>query len=162
MVVKVYPGVFICSLLQVCSANVNLCVKFNGCLCQAGLYIRWLWMANTEQYNKVTLYCAHKSCANIGGQQWVAKKWNSWIDLKKKKKSVVIQLDPLVRMDVTKELPHKLKYSMCISNYTQTTFFYFGRFLKKLGVQISPITKGSIYHIEYMSVQPFTMGMDWP
>ena len=52
---------------------------------------------------------------------------------------------------------------MCISDYMQTTFFHRGRFLKKLAdVQYSFITKGSIYHIKYMSIQPFTMEEDWP
>ncbi len=52
---------------------------------------------------------------------------------------------------------------MCISDNMQTTFFYLGRFLKKLADdQISSITKGSIYHIKHMSIQPFTMAMYWP
>ena len=40
---------------------------------------------------------------------------------------------------------------MCISDYMQTTFFYLGRFLKKLADdQCSSITKGSIYYIKHM------------
>ncbi len=47
---------------------------------------------------------------------------------------------------------------MCNSDYVQTTFFYLGRFLKKLADdQCSSITKFSIYHIKYMSIQPFTI-----
>ncbi len=60
-------------------------------------------------------------------------------------------------------LPHKVQiYSMCISDYMQTTFFYLGRVVKKLADdQCSSITKGSI-HIKQLSIQPFTMGVDWP
>ena len=51
---------------------------------------------------------------------------------------------------------------MYILNYIQTTFFL-GRFLKKLADDhFCSITKDSIYHIKYMSIQPFTMGVDWP
>ncbi len=47
-------------------------------------------------------------------------------------------------------LPHKLKCSIYISDFIQTTFFYLGRFLKKLADdQCSSITKGSIYHINH-------------
>ena len=49
---------------------------------------------------------------------------------------------------------------MCISDYIQSTFFYFERFLKKLADdQCPPITKGSIYHIKHMCIQPFTLGV---
>ena len=59
--------------------------------------------------------------------------------------------------------PTKKKHSMCISKYMQTTFFYLGKFLKKsTDDQCSPRTKDSIYHIKHMSIQPFTMGVDWP
>ncbi len=52
---------------------------------------------------------------------------------------------------------------MCISNYVQTTFFYLRQFLQKLeDDQCALITKGSIYHIKCMSIQPFAMGVDWP
>ncbi len=52
---------------------------------------------------------------------------------------------------------------MCVSNYMQTTVFYLGRFLKQIADdQCSSITKGNIYHIKHMSIQPFTMGVDWP
>ena len=50
---------------------------------------------------------------------------------------------------------------MCISDYMQTTFFYLGRFLKKLADdQCFLISKGSIDHIKHMSIQPFTMDVD--
>ena len=50
---------------------------------------------------------------------------------------------------------------MCISDYMQTTFFYLGRFIKKLADdQCSSITKVSIYHIKHMSIQPFTMRLE--
>ena len=59
--------------------------------------------------------------------------------------------------------PTKLKCSMCISDYMEATFFYHGRYLKKLADdQCSLITKGSIYHIKHMSIQPFTKGVNWP
>ena len=52
---------------------------------------------------------------------------------------------------------------MWISDYIHTTSFYLGRFQKKLGDdQCSSITKGSIYHIKYMSIQFFTMEVDSP
>ncbi len=45
----------------------------------------------------------------------------------------------------------------------QTTFFYLERFLKKLADDhCSSITKGSIYHVKHMYVQPFTTVVDWP
>ncbi len=45
----------------------------------------------------------------------------------------------------------------------QTTFFYLERFLKKLaGDQCSSITKGSIFLIKHMYIQPFTTVVDWP
>ncbi len=41
-------------------------------------------------------------------------------------------------------------------------FFYLGRFLKKLADdQYSSITKGSIYCINQMYIQPFTTVVDW-
>ncbi len=40
---------------------------------------------------------------------------------------------------------------MCISHYMQTTFFYLGRFLKKIADDQSfSISKGSIYHIKHV------------
>ena len=52
---------------------------------------------------------------------------------------------------------------MYISDCTQTTFFYLGRFQKKIpDDQCSSITKGSIYQIKHMAIQPFTMGVDSP
>ena len=38
---------------------------------------------------------------------------------------------------------------MCVFDYIQTTFFYLGRFLKKLADdQCFSMTKGSIYHYQ--------------
>ncbi len=46
--------------------------------------------------------------------------------------------------------------SICIPDYMQSTFFYLGRFLKKLSDdQCSSITKGSIYHIKHMYIDLF-------
>ncbi len=60
-------------------------------------------------------------------------------------------------------LPHQVKRSICISDFMQTTFFYLGRFLKKLADdQWSSITKGSIYHIKHIYIQPFTTVVEWP
>ncbi len=51
---------------------------------------------------------------------------------------------------------------MCISDYIQSTSLYLGQFLKKLADdQCSSITVICIYHIKHMSLQPFTMGVDW-
>ncbi len=50
---------------------------------------------------------------------------------------------------------------MCISDYTQSTFFYLRKFLKKSDDQWSSTTKGSII-MKHMSIQPFTMGVDQP
>ncbi len=59
--------------------------------------------------------------------------------------------------------PTKQKHSICISDPMQTTFFYLGRFLKKLADhQCSSITKGSIYHIKHTYIQLFSMEVDWP
>ncbi len=55
------------------------------------------------------------------------------------------------------------KCSICIWDFTQTTFFYFERFLKKLADdQYSSITKGSIYNFKHVYIQPFTTVVDWP
>ncbi len=44
----------------------------------------------------------------------------------------------------------------------QNTFFCIGKFLKWLaGDESSSITKGSIYYIKHMYIQPFSMGVDW-
>ena len=60
------------------------------------------------------------------------------------------------------DCPTKKKCSMCISDYMQATSFNLGRFLKKLADdQCSTIAKGSIYHIKHMSIQPFTIEVDW-
>ncbi len=60
-------------------------------------------------------------------------------------------------------LPHKVKTQYLHFNFMQTTFFYLERFLKKLAEdQCSFITKGSIYHIKHMYIQPFTTVVDWP
>ena len=51
----------------------------------------------------------------------------------------------------------------CISDFMKSTFFYIERYLKKLADdQYSSITKGSIYHIKHMYIQPFTTIVDWP
>ncbi len=43
------------------------------------------------------------------------------------------------------------------------TFFYLEKFLKKLADNQCPtITKGSIYHIKHMSIQPFTKLVEGP
>ncbi len=58
-------------------------------------------------------------------------------------------------------LPQKVKTQYGISDYMQTTFFYLGRFLKKLADdQSASITKGSIYHIKLVHTT-FYMGVDW-
>ncbi len=50
-----------------------------------------------------------------------------------------------------------------MNNIIKATFFYLGRFLKKLADdQYSSITKDSIYHIKHMYIQPFTTIVDWP
>ena len=52
---------------------------------------------------------------------------------------------------------------MCILDGMQSTFFCLGKFLKKLAdSQCSSITKGSIYYIKHMYIQPFSMEVDWP
>ena len=54
----------------------------------------------------------------------------------------------------------------CLHNYrfhANYTFFHLGKFLKKLADdQCSSITKGSIFYIKHMYIQPKTMGVDWP
>ncbi len=57
-------------------------------------------------------------------------------------------------------LPNKVK-TQCISDCMQTTYFYHGKFLKKkVSNQWSSVTKGSVYHVKHMSIQPFTMRVD--
>ena len=52
---------------------------------------------------------------------------------------------------------------MCILDHTLGTFFCLGKFLNKLADdQCSSVAKGSIYHINYMLIQLFTMGVDRP
>ncbi len=52
---------------------------------------------------------------------------------------------------------------MCISDYTQTTFFYLGRFLKKWADDhCSSILKAVSTISSIMSMQLFTIGVDWP
>ena len=47
-----------------------------------------------------------------------------------------------------------------VKNLYLFTFFYLGRFLRKLADdQYSIITKESIYHIKHMYIQPFTTEM---
>ncbi len=51
---------------------------------------------------------------------------------------------------------------MCISDHMQGTFFCLGKFLKKLADnQCFSITKGSIYYIKHMYIQPFNTEVDW-
>ena len=58
--------------------------------------------------------------------------------------------------------PKKLKCSMCSLDNTQSTFFSLRNFLKKLSDdQTSSVTKGSIYYIKRMYIQPFSMEVDW-
>ncbi len=58
--------------------------------------------------------------------------------------------------------PTKQKCSICILDYTQNTFFCLGKFLMWLADdQSSSITKGSIYYIKHMYIQPFSMEVDW-
>ncbi len=55
------------------------------------------------------------------------------------------------------------KRSICISDFMQSSFFYIDRFRKKLADdRCSSITKGSIYHIKHMYIQPLTREVDWP
>ncbi len=65
-------------------------------------------------------------------------------------------------MFVLETLPYKVKTQHVLFRLHTTTFFYLGKFLKKLVDQCSSITKDSIYHIKHMSIQPFTMGVNWP
>ncbi len=59
--------------------------------------------------------------------------------------------------------PTKYKCSMCILDHMHGTFFCLGKFLKKLADnECSSITKGSIYYIKHMYIQPFSMEVDWP
>ncbi len=51
---------------------------------------------------------------------------------------------------------------MCTLDHMQSTFFCLRKFLKKLDNLWSSITKGSIYHIKNMYIQPFSMVVDWP
>ena len=70
---------------------------------------------------------------------------------------------PLILISSLDNSDLQSKNAVCIyiSDYIQNTFFYLGRFLKKLADnQCSPITKGSIYLIKHTSIKPFTMGKD--
>ncbi len=59
-------------------------------------------------------------------------------------------------------LPHKVKMHVCISDNIQTTFYYHGRFLNILADDYSfAITRGSTSTISNMSIQPFTLRVDW-
>ncbi len=59
--------------------------------------------------------------------------------------------------------PQSRNIVCAISDYIQTTFFYLGRFLKKLADDhCCSITKDSIYDINHMYKQPFTTVVDWP
>ncbi len=61
-------------------------------------------------------------------------------------------------------LPHQVKMQyLHFRFHANYTFFYSGRFLKKLADdQCSSISKGSIYHINHMDMQPFTTVVSWP
>ncbi len=59
-------------------------------------------------------------------------------------------------------ITHCILILSTLSDFMQTNFFYLGRFLKKLvDDQCSSITKGSIYHINHMYIQPFNTVVDW-
>ncbi len=61
---------------------------------------------------------------------------------------------------IRRTMPYKVKYVHF--RYIQNTFFYLGRFLKKLADdRCTWITKGSIYHVKHMSIQPFYHGLTW-
>ncbi len=61
------------------------------------------------------------------------------------------------------DLPYRVKLQYVHSDCIQTTFFFHGRFLKKIADdQCSSITKGSIHNIKHMSILPFTVAVDWP
>ena len=52
---------------------------------------------------------------------------------------------------------------MCILDHWHGTSFCLWKFLKKLADdQCSFITKGSIYFMKHMYIQPFSMEVDWP
>ena len=74
--------------------------------------------------------------------------------------SQILRLVPACQ-DYSNTAPLSKKRSMCISGNMQTTFFYLGRFLKKLADdQCCSITIGSMYHMKHMSIQAFTVGVD--
>ncbi len=53
------------------------------------------------------------------------------------------------------------KDTLCISDHTQSAFFCLGKFMKKLtDDQCSLLTKGSIYYIKYIYMQPFSMKVE--
>ncbi len=59
-------------------------------------------------------------------------------------------------------LPHKVKMQYVYFRLHTIYYLCLGKFLKKLAdEQCSSVTKGSIYHIKHVSIQPFTMGVDW-
>ncbi len=83
------------------------------------------------------------------------KKWNKGITVTYNCKRLSVIAD-------ISAAPSKSLRSVCISDFMQTTFFYLERFLQKLADdQYSSITKGSIYHIKHMYIQPFTTIVDW-
>ena len=50
-----------------------------------------------------------------------------------------------------------------LSHFKFHANYYLGRFLKKLADNhCSSITKGRIYHVNHMYIQPFTTVVDWP
>ncbi len=53
------------------------------------------------------------------------------------------------------------KHSKWILDHTQSASLCLGKFLKKLADdQCTSITKGSIYYIKHMYIQPFSMEVD--
>ncbi len=61
----------------------------------------------------------------------------------------------ITKMEICIRLNHKVKHSMRILNQPHSTFFCFGKFLKKLAEdQCSSITKGSVYYVKHMHIQP--------
>ncbi len=59
-------------------------------------------------------------------------------------------------------LPHNVKTQYLHFRFHANYFSYLGRSEKLGDDQCSSWTKGSIYHINHMSIQPFTTVVDWP
>ncbi len=107
-----------------------------------------LWNFSTKIYEKFEPFCcSYKTCIIVKGVKVI--KGGGWRGKQKDSR-----LPPL---------PHQVKTQYLHSDFMQTSFFYLGRFLKKLGDdQCSSITKGSIYHIRHMYIHPFTTVIDFP